>query len=171
MNIKALGLKIAQLRDLGGFSQDSLALKSGVARNAISSLEKGKGNPTVSTLEALARTLGVPLTEFFGVAEGGRVPLEHYTPAVHAANKQLTKGKRASEAAQLEQARGKRMDTSNPDPADLYSGLEFVGRFAGQGRDTQLAVMALVYEDVGYLKQLSPAFRAQLVRLLSLAKT
>ena len=38
-----------------------LARRSGVARNTITALERGDGNPTLDTLYALADALGVPL--------------------------------------------------------------------------------------------------------------
>lgn len=74
MDIKALGARIAHFRGVAGLSQDRLALEAKVARNLISSLEKGKGNPTIGTLEALADTLGVKL--------GDLLPVERTTPVV-----------------------------------------------------------------------------------------
>jgi transcriptional regulator with XRE-family HTH domain len=40
-----------------------LSRRSGVARNTITALERGEGNPTIDTLYALADALGVPLAE------------------------------------------------------------------------------------------------------------
>lgn len=45
-------------------SQEALAAAAEVGRGAtISDLEKGKGNPTMSTLEAIAAALGASLSE------------------------------------------------------------------------------------------------------------
>jgi transcriptional regulator with XRE-family HTH domain len=74
VDIKALGARIARLRDEIGLSQDSLALKSKVARNLISSLEKGKGNPTLGTLEALAKELGVSVLDLLGESKPSKPP-------------------------------------------------------------------------------------------------
>ncbi|MBE2319565.1 helix-turn-helix domain-containing protein [Solirubrobacter sp. CPCC 204708] len=52
MNLKALR---------GDVSVLELARRSGVARNTITALERGDGNPTLDTLYALADALGVPL--------------------------------------------------------------------------------------------------------------
>src|SRR3954465_6785075 len=46
----------------GSMSVLELARRSGVARNTITALESGSGNPTVDTLYALADALGVPLS-------------------------------------------------------------------------------------------------------------
>ena len=52
MNLRALR---------GDVSVVELARRSGVARNTITALERGDGNPTLDTLYALADALGVPL--------------------------------------------------------------------------------------------------------------
>ena len=52
MNLRALR---------GDVSVLELARRSGVARNTITALERGDGNPTLETLYALADALGVPL--------------------------------------------------------------------------------------------------------------
>ena len=52
MNLRALR---------GDVSVLELARRSGVARNTITALERGDGNPTLDTLYALADALGVPL--------------------------------------------------------------------------------------------------------------
>ena len=53
---------IMNLRALrGDVSVLELARRSGVARNTITALERGDGNPTLDTLYALADALGVPL--------------------------------------------------------------------------------------------------------------
>jgi transcriptional regulator with XRE-family HTH domain len=46
-----------------GWTLDELAARSGVSRRLIVQLERGDGNPSLSTLLKLAATLGVPLTE------------------------------------------------------------------------------------------------------------
>jgi transcriptional regulator with XRE-family HTH domain len=63
MNIEALGDKIKRLRKAKRWSQEDLAGASGVGRRVIQELELGRGNPTVDTLEALARSLETSLVE------------------------------------------------------------------------------------------------------------
>ena len=131
----SLGHRLAELRNAAGISQDALALKSGVARNAISSLEKGKGNPTVGTLESLTSALGVPFTSLF-MDRKADPPKSTRARTAAAGNAQ-----------------------------DLAAGLEFLSAFAKQGKDIQLVAMALVFEDLSYLEQVSPEYRAHLARL------
>ncbi len=161
-----LSNNLSRIREQQGFTQPELAEKAGLSPKMIQKIEYGQTNPSTNTLDKLSHALGVPLTELFA---GGMIPAEHYTSAAHAANKQLTKGKRARAEAQMLGARGKRV-TIGPDPADLAAGFEFVSKFANQERDIQLTAMALVYEQVDYLSQLSPAFCARLVQLLSAVK-
>ena len=47
---------------------EGLAVESGVAKNAILALEKGRGNPTIKTLEALSRALGIQIQHLIGDA-------------------------------------------------------------------------------------------------------
>lgn len=65
MNIKDLGRKLTLYRDRAGFTMEGLAAKSGVAENTILAIEKGRGNPTVGTLDALAKTIGIPVVSLF----------------------------------------------------------------------------------------------------------
>lgn len=55
---RALGLRLLAARTAAGLSQQQLARKSGISQEAISLLERGGGNPTIRTLERLARALG-----------------------------------------------------------------------------------------------------------------
>lgn len=66
MNIKALGLKIKGLRESAGLTMEKLASQSGVAKNAILAIEKGRGNPTIGTLEAVASALELTLSQLLG---------------------------------------------------------------------------------------------------------
>jgi molybdate-binding protein/DNA-binding XRE family transcriptional regulator len=59
------------LRDrrlLQGWSQDQLARRAGVSRQAMNSLERGHAQPSVETALALARLLGTTVEELFGSA-------------------------------------------------------------------------------------------------------
>ena len=64
------GLAIKELRKAAGISQRELADRSGIAKQAISNIERGATLPTLRTLERLAVRLGVPPSEVLRRAEG-----------------------------------------------------------------------------------------------------
>jgi DNA-binding XRE family transcriptional regulator len=56
-----VGQNIAQAREDKHMSQRDLSKKSGVMQAEISKIELGKGNPTISTLQKIAKALGKSL--------------------------------------------------------------------------------------------------------------
>lgn len=58
-----IGTRIRELRKEKQWSQDKLAQRSGLSRVYINSLEKGKRNPTLVTLIALALGLEISVEE------------------------------------------------------------------------------------------------------------
>ena len=54
-----LGHRIRAAREAAGWSQDDLALESGVHRTYVASLEIGRRNPSLDVLCRLSATLGV----------------------------------------------------------------------------------------------------------------
>lgn len=54
---QSFGLILREARKSRGFSQEALALESGVDRNFVSLLERGKNQPTLSTIFKLAKAL------------------------------------------------------------------------------------------------------------------
>jgi transcriptional regulator with XRE-family HTH domain len=65
----AYGLALRQLRTRPGFSQEGLALKSGLDRTYVSGIERGERNPSLANLLKLAATIGMPLSEWARRAE------------------------------------------------------------------------------------------------------
>lgn len=64
------GLRLAQLRKKRGWSQETLALESGVARSYLGGVERGQRNISLVNICRLAETLNVApsvLLEFDGV--------------------------------------------------------------------------------------------------------
>lgn len=57
------------LREQRGMSLAELARQSGLAKQTLSNLEQGAGNPTVDTLFAVASALGVPVTRLVAERE------------------------------------------------------------------------------------------------------
>jgi transcriptional regulator with XRE-family HTH domain len=51
--------RLRQFRNERGLSQRSLAEKAGISREYLARLETGRQDPTLSTLEKLAKALGV----------------------------------------------------------------------------------------------------------------
>ncbi len=60
-----VGKRIKELRNILGISQEELGFRSGVHRTYIASLEVGKRNISVATLEKIVNALNVSLPEFF----------------------------------------------------------------------------------------------------------
>lgn len=58
-----LGNRIRSLREVRGFSQETLGFKAGLHRNFISKLELAQKNPTFTTLIKLASALDVDIVE------------------------------------------------------------------------------------------------------------
>ena len=64
--IKAkVGKRIKELRNKLGISQEELAFRSDIHRTYIASLEVGKRNVSIETLEKVVKALEVSLSEFF----------------------------------------------------------------------------------------------------------
>src|SRR4051794_37794010 len=59
----AVGRQIALRRTERGMTAAELARRAGISKGTLSALEAGTGNPTIATLDALAVTLRIPLTD------------------------------------------------------------------------------------------------------------
>lgn len=62
---KQVGNRIKELRNNLGISQEELGFRSGVHRTYIASLEVGKRNVSIVTLEKIVKALEVSMSEFF----------------------------------------------------------------------------------------------------------
>lgn len=60
-----VGNRIKELRGKLGISQEELGFRSGVHRTYIASLEVGKRNISITTLEKIVNALEVSFSEFF----------------------------------------------------------------------------------------------------------
>ncbi len=63
-----LGAAVATVRRLRGFSQEALAVASGVSRTCICDLETGGTTPNLKTVKAIAAALAVPLPKLYELA-------------------------------------------------------------------------------------------------------
>ena len=66
----AVGLRIRQLRESAGLTQEALAKAAGIGRVTLVRIEKGEQSPRYETLVSLAQALGRPMRELVGSAEG-----------------------------------------------------------------------------------------------------
>lgn len=66
---ESVGLRIKELRHKLGISQEELAERANIHRTYIASLEVGKRNVSIVTLEKVVVALEVSLSEFFDFEE------------------------------------------------------------------------------------------------------
>ena len=66
MDLKEMiGSRIQEIRNQKGLTQDQLSEEVGISSKYLSSIERGKENPTLNTILKLARSLDVKPDEFF----------------------------------------------------------------------------------------------------------
>jgi transcriptional regulator with XRE-family HTH domain len=65
---------LRRIRVKRGISQERLAFDAGVDRSYLGGLERREENPTVDVLDRLAKTLSVPIAEFFVEPPKGALP-------------------------------------------------------------------------------------------------
>ena len=72
MEVRAIiGWNLRRLRVERGLSQERLALESGIDRAYVGRVERGTENLTISTLEAMAKALGVAVAALLIEPEAG----------------------------------------------------------------------------------------------------
>ena len=62
MSPQTFGMRLKELRNKKGWSQATLAAKLGVTREYLARLEGGQHDPPLSTVERLAKILGVRIS-------------------------------------------------------------------------------------------------------------
>ena len=67
---------VRRLRSEAGFSQEGLALRCGLHRTYLGSIERGERNVTIQTADKLARALDTTLADLFLELERGADPRE-----------------------------------------------------------------------------------------------
>lgn len=63
--LKAFGAKVREARKKKGFSQEELSFESGFDRTYISFIERGKRNPSLTTIYKIAEALKVEADSIF----------------------------------------------------------------------------------------------------------
>ncbi|ULO25549.1 helix-turn-helix domain-containing protein [Methylocystis sp. SB2] len=66
-----VGWNLRRLRVAKGLSQEALGLMAGCEPSYVGRIERGRENTTIETLENLAHTLGIQLSDFFVAPEPG----------------------------------------------------------------------------------------------------
>lgn len=66
---KQFGLKVKELRQAAGLSQEAFADRCGFARSYMSRIERGGANPSLDAVEVLATALGVEVKLLFDIPE------------------------------------------------------------------------------------------------------
>jgi len=62
---KQFGLRIKELRQTAGFSQEAFADRCGFARSYMSRIERGGANPSLDAIEVLAQALEIEIECLF----------------------------------------------------------------------------------------------------------
>ena len=62
---KQFGERLKELRLARGLSQEALAFKSGMHRTYLGGIERGERNPSLKNITAIAKALGVSLSQLF----------------------------------------------------------------------------------------------------------
>jgi len=61
--IKKLAVRLKALRERRGLSQEKLAARAGLSRPHLARLENARQDPTLGTIEKIAKALRVPIAE------------------------------------------------------------------------------------------------------------
>jgi len=68
--VARLGVRIRQLRQQRGWTQDRLAAEAAVHRNYLGGVERGERNPTITSVARIAKALEVPIATLFEETDG-----------------------------------------------------------------------------------------------------
>lgn len=68
-NYVTVGFNIKKFRQQKGYSQETLALESGLSQGYINQLENGKRSYTQKSIERIAKALSISVIEFFKIED------------------------------------------------------------------------------------------------------
>jgi DNA-binding XRE family transcriptional regulator len=69
----SIGLEVRWLRKAIGWTVAELGMAAGISTGMLSKIENGSTSPSLSTLDALARALNVPITRLFAGLTSDRI--------------------------------------------------------------------------------------------------
>jgi transcriptional regulator with XRE-family HTH domain len=81
VDLKALGSRLAKLREQRGMSGSELAERMGISRGYLSRVENGRQVPSIVLLDAIAQIFGVQLDYFFSGTSEGHVVVQRKAAA------------------------------------------------------------------------------------------
>jgi transcriptional regulator with XRE-family HTH domain len=64
---KRFGDSVRKLREIKGLSQEELAFRAGIHRTYLGGIERGERNPCLKNIAAIAKALGVTLSDLFSI--------------------------------------------------------------------------------------------------------
>lgn len=73
--VRKLGARVRTARWASGRTQEDVAFGAGITFRVFGELERGRGNPTLRTVFALASALDVTVSDLLAVEEDAKVPL------------------------------------------------------------------------------------------------
>jgi transcriptional regulator with XRE-family HTH domain len=118
---RSIGERLAELRKEHRYSIRKLAEKAGVSASLVSDVERGKVEPSITTLKRLSDALGTTLTFFFSK------PAEERSRVVRAEERVVLRGSDNSSEASSDHRKGVRFELASPEHAE---GIEAIyGRY------------------------------------------
>lgn len=137
-----VGKMISKIRKDRGYSQQQLADKLSLSKQAVSNYETGKREPDYVTLEAIADALNVPVTMLISSEDQEQALNEIYATyeagkKLHAIGQQLTAPSRSSEWRTLSEGLAKMEKENKPAFQALYTFLtsSYPGNFTERTDD------------------------------------
>ncbi len=97
----SVGHRIRELRTARGVSLSALAATTQLGKGTLSELERGRRNPTLDTLFAIATALSVPLGDLLVADAAGPAEDQHAAPGAHGQNVDAELLGRWSEPAEI----------------------------------------------------------------------
>lgn len=88
----SFGRTVGALRHAAGFSQEGFAAATGIHRTHMGTIERGLGNPTLTTIASIARVLRLSLTQLFEAVERGQVDAGPQSTAESSTKSQRARG-------------------------------------------------------------------------------
>lgn len=132
-DLESIGARLRTLRTEHGFSIRALAERAEISSSVISEVERGKTEPSISTLKRLAAALGTSITYFFST------PSQVNGHVIRAtARKEVSFKYRADDESSTDQrssikARGVHFEVASPDTSEVLEAI--FGRYE-QGAST-----------------------------------
>ena len=121
----SIGEKIKEARKAAGLTQMELAKKTRLSRSYIGDIEKDRYNPSLSTLELIAKATDTSLSALVRNEEQSTTPPDHYDTTSHHSKRDLNDLARFLNKTEV-MFDGDTYNLSEEDQQKLRNALEFV---------------------------------------------